>query len=307
MKRSSPTLIGAFVLGGAGLVLAAVLIWGSGWLFRPSWRYVCYFSGSVNGLAIGAPVKFRGVEIGAVREIRLRYAQAPDDRRIPVFIDLDENRVQELSAGLTAAPDTIAGLVAQGLRARLESLSIVTGVLYVNFDFYPDLPATITPSDESEFLEIPTAPTVLEEAAQTASEILVHLQQVDLMALARDLTELVQGMNEVVRSPGLRASLDSLPGTLDSLRRLTASLDARSGQVATSAQELSSEARRTLASLQTTLDAIGGLVAPDAPLPVQLGETVQELGRAARALRELADYLERNPNAVVFGRPQDEP
>ncbi len=304
MKRSNPTLIGAFVLGGAALAIAAVMIWGSGWLFRPSWRYVCYFSGSVNGLAVGAPVKFRGVEIGAVREIRLRYAQQPDDRRIPVFINLDERRVEELGAGLTPSPDMIAGLIDQGLRARLETLSIVTGVLYVNFDFHPEVPVRMAQSEDSEFLEIPTAPTPLEEAAQTASEILMHLQKVDVEGLTRNVAELVQGLNDVVRSPSLRASLDSLPETLGSLRRLATSLDARSGQVAASAEDLAAETRRTLVSLQATLDAVQGLVAPDAPLPVQLGETVTELGRAARALRGLADYLERNPNAVVFGRPE---
>jgi paraquat-inducible protein B len=304
MKRSSPTLIGAFVLGGAALVLAAVLIWGSGWLFRPSWRYVCYFAGSVNGLAIGAPVKFRGVEIGAVREIRLRYAQQADDRRIPVFIDLDERRVEELGAGLTPSPDMIANLIDQGLRARLETLSIVTGVLYVNFDFYPDVPVQMTQSDESEFLEIPTVPTPLEEAAQTASEILMHLQEADVAGLTLRLTELVQSMNEVARSPALRAAIDELPATLESVHQLTTSLNARSEKVAANAEELAVETRRALVSLQATLDAIQGLVAPDAPLPVQLGETVTELGRAARALRGLADYLERNPNAVVFGRPE---
>jgi paraquat-inducible protein B len=113
-------------------------------------------------------------------------------------------------------------------------------------------------------------------------------------------------MNQVVSSPALRAAIDELPATIESVRRLTTSLNARSEKVAASTEQLAAEARRTLVSLQATLDGIQGLVAPDAPLPVQLGETVTELGRAARALRALADYLERNPNAVVFGRSEAE-
>src|SRR5260370_14617735 len=97
-KRPSPTLVGAFILGGALLMVAAVAIWGSGRLFARRYRYVCYFPGSVNGLKVGAAVKYRGVAIGQVTAMRIRFQQPRDDNRIPVFIEANGERLRELVA-----------------------------------------------------------------------------------------------------------------------------------------------------------------------------------------------------------------
>src|SRR5262249_20273890 len=98
------------------------------------------------------------------------------------------------------------------------------------------------------------------------------------------------------------AAIDELPDTIAAARRLLADLDARSAPVADDLRGVSADTRQTLAKLRTTLDSIQGAVAPDAPLFVELTPTTEQLGGAARGLRELADFLERNPNAVVFGR-----
>src|SRR5215470_19720389 len=99
-KRVNPTIIGAFVLGAIALGIVAVTIWGSGRLFQKAYNYVCYFPGSVNGLNLGAPVKFRGVQVGNVTDIRLIYKQTNGEPRIPVFLKLDEDRMRELGAQL---------------------------------------------------------------------------------------------------------------------------------------------------------------------------------------------------------------
>src|SRR5690242_2285027 len=95
-RRANPALIGAFVLGAVVLVGAVVVVWGSGRFFRNTKTFVAYFSGSVNGLNPGAPVKFRGVKIGSVTEIRLRQVDptriaAAEAHSIPVHfaVDLD--------------------------------------------------------------------------------------------------------------------------------------------------------------------------------------------------------------------------
>src|SRR5262245_22293625 len=95
-KRVDSAVIGTFVVGALVLVVAAVLAWGSGRLFRSTTRYVAYFDGSVNGLEVGAPIKARGVPIGKVVAILLAFRQSPADRRIPVIAEVDVKRLTEL-------------------------------------------------------------------------------------------------------------------------------------------------------------------------------------------------------------------
>ena len=88
-KKISPTLIGAFVVGAVALIVIAILVFGSGRLFRQSRDFVLYFDNSVNGLRVGAPVKFKGVEVGSVKDIRLQLEQGKLINKIPVIIEID--------------------------------------------------------------------------------------------------------------------------------------------------------------------------------------------------------------------------
>src|SRR5262249_1964195 len=128
-RRLRSAAVGAFVVGALGLLLSAIAIWGGGRWFRPTYECVCYFDGSVNGLSTGAAVKFRGVKIGWVHDIRMRYRQASDDRRIPVLIALDAGRVRELAQDGGAAP--IRKLGGEGLHARVGGESQADGPTYV--------------------------------------------------------------------------------------------------------------------------------------------------------------------------------
>ncbi len=301
-RKANPALIGAFVIGGIVLAVVAVTIWGSGKLFKHEYVAVSYFPGSVNGLSPGAPVKFRGVQIGEVAEIRLLYQQARGAPRIPVFLKVDGERMRELGATREPSPERLKELIDQGLRARLQTLSIVTGVLYVEFDILPGSPVDLMQEPDATYPEIPTLPTALEEATKTVSEVLARLNEFDFKGLGLAVREAFDGVNRLASNSRLAAAIDALPDTVASARRLLADLDAQTAPLGDGVRSVSADTRQTLASLRATLDAIQALVAPDAPLGVELTHTATDLGRAARGLRDLADFLERNPNAVVFGR-----
>ena len=306
-KKLNPALIGAFVIGAVVLVVIAAMIWGSGRLFERTDTYVAYFPGSVNGLNVGAPVKLRGVQIGQVSDIRLRYKQARGEPRIPVFLKIDEARVRELGAPRAPTPEVVREFVAQGWRARLQAQSLVTGVLYIEFDLEPAIPAELVQDEDAEYPEIPTVPTTLEQAAASAREILAELKAVDWKGIVDGVNEALAGVNRLVRNPQLEATIAELPSTIAAARRLATNLDTRTGPLAASAQATVDEARRGIESLRATLGDVRTLLAPEAPLAVELTRTVNDLGQAARALRDLAQYLERNPNAVVFGRADGSP
>ena len=303
-KRVNPALIGAFVLGALALVIVALLVWGSGRLFEKAHNYVCYFPGSVNGLNLGAPVKFRGVQVGEVTDVRLLYKQVRGDPRVPVFLKLDEDRVRELGAQ-SPTTDVMQGYVERGMRARLQTLSIVTGVLYVDFDLLPGSPLVLVQAEDAPIHELPTLPTPLEEMTKSVGDILAELKTVDFERIGKGVNEVIANVNGVVGKPELRHAVEQLPELVASAKRLVANLDERTGPVLVSARGTSEEARRAAESLRSTLDDIHALVAPESALAVGMTRTVGDLGQAARALRDLADYLERNPNSVVFGRATD--
>jgi paraquat-inducible protein B len=305
-KRVSPALIGGFVIGAAALAVVAVTIWGSGRFFRHTHRFVCYFSGSVNGLNVGAPVKFRGVQVGEVVDIRLRYAQPTVGARIPVFIELDGDRIRELGGVRDVTPENVHELIERGLRARLQTLSIVTGVLYVEFDIRPDAPIVLVATERTEYPELPTVPTPLEEATKTISDLLAEVKEADVPGLVRAIRDAADGLGSLTKSPDLHAALASARGAAARLDRIAASLEPRTAPLMSSLQTASNELTETLVSVRGAADDARGLVAPDAPLAFTLTRTLDELGQAARQLSALADYLERNPNSIIYGRARVE-
>ncbi|HKA33290.1 MAG TPA: MlaD family protein, partial [Candidatus Binatia bacterium] len=182
-KKISPTLIGAFVLGGLGLLVAVILILGSGKLFVQSRDFILYFDSSVNGLRVGAPVKFKGVEIGSVKEILLSLSSDMSVQRIPVIVRIEAEKIKK-RGGSTAPltdPEVAKALIDQGLRGQLQMESLVTGLLYVGLDFFPDTPAHFVQSaqENSRYLEIPTIPSIFEQAQDVVSSIVARLQEID--------------------------------------------------------------------------------------------------------------------------------
>ncbi len=318
-KKISPTLVGTFVLGALTLAIAAVIILGSGRLFTHQHLFVLYFASDVNGLKVGAPVKFRGVEIGSVTAILLSVGtprqnenaeNAADQFRIPVIIDLETEKL--IKRGVTAnldQPDRVAQAVKRGLRAQLNVESLVTGLLYVDLDFRPDMPATYYMGADSPYPEIPTAPTKLEQAATTLSKMMTQLEKINFDELIRSLTNTAIAITALANSPKIQTAVNSLNLAARSMgqasasvNRLAASLDREIGPMGDALRLTTEQTRATLKQTQETLAAVQMTLGPNAPLNYELAQTLEQTSSAARSLRELSDYLRRNPSSVVRGR-----
>lgn len=304
-RRANPMVIGAFVLGAVALAAGVVVVWGSGRLFRHTVTFVSYFSGSVNGLNLGAPVKFHGAQIGSVTQIRSRLAQAatmrPDEFRIPVWFDVDLEELSELGGRpIDLDRARLDELISQGLRAQLQLESFVTGVLYLSLDFFPGSPPVLVHSERPEILEIPTVPTALERASEVMTKFMTQVEKVDIDAAVHSLTAAVDGVNGLVRSPEVSRALVAAREALESIRRLS---DAAQPAVK-NVQAMSVGARDSLQHLDAALADLETLIDTEGPLSVELTRTLVDLGDAARSVRDLASYLERNPNALLVGRPK---
>jgi phospholipid/cholesterol/gamma-HCH transport system substrate-binding protein len=308
-RRANPVVIGAFVVGAIALAVLGIVIFGSGRFFADTTPFVMYFTGSVDGLNVGSPVKFKGVEIGSVTSIQLDLGE---EARIPVWIKIDNSRI--VAHGLPSDPTLLKAAVDRGLRAQLNSQSIVTGLLFVQLDYHPDTPAVLVSPPEAGLNEIPTIPTTLEQAQQAAAEIIANLKQIDFEGFGRTLRSAIEALDRTLSSPGLQKAVEKLPETLanlnktlGSVQQLASNLDQRSGPLLKSLNSASERTTVAVEQARSTLQSMQGLADAGSPLAGQLVAVLEELRGTARAIRLLADYLERNPSALVRGREVTQP
>lgn len=302
-KRVSPTLIGAFVVGALALAVGAIVLIGSLSLFSTVYQFVLYFDDSVDGLVIGAPVKFKGVQIGNVEQIMLASTGEPNQPRIAVVIGLDETRIRSLggrTAGFTA--EQVNDAIKRGLRATLASQSLLTGLLYVSLNYEQDAPPTTLHPDHTGHLEIPTVPSRVEQVAQTANEIFKKLQALDWDGLFDSISETMVGLRNLVAARETQDVTRQMNETMESIRALANRLDAKVDPLAKSVDDVAASVRTSLTKIDGTVVELKGLLEADSPFNYDLARTMNELEAAARSIRELANSLDQNPSQVLFGR-----
>ena len=324
-KRFSPAAIGAFVVGAVTLAVIAVLLFGSGRLFRKTYPFILHFSGDVSGLNVGAPVKFKGVEIGSVTEVMLSMSdvitlEGAGELRIPVLIEVDASRLTEKGAKLVPVGRNLERLIERGMRGQLAMQSFVTGLLYVKIDLFPGTPVNLVNDPTSGYPEIPTLPTPLEQVQARLGEFLAKLDQADVAGMVASLRSAVTGLDRVLNSADLKTSLEALPGAVEgiksasgdvktalaSVRKLADDLGSQVRPLGGSLREASDSARETLHAATLTVQQLQALMKPDAPLLYSLDRSLNDLSTAARAIRRVAEELERDPSMLVRGKASGE-
>jgi paraquat-inducible protein B len=246
--------------------------------------YVLYFTESLRGLSVGAPVTYLGLPVGEVTAIGFEYNEATDRIRPRVDIAVYPARFAAYVKKSVALEERIKSeikrhgviqkMVDRGIRAQLRSGSLLTGQLYVAFDHFPNAPkAKVDWTKEPP--ELPVMPGGLQELENKITSIVAKIEKMPLDAIGEDLKKLLVTTNQAIKhldedvTPELKASLEEL--------------------------------KRVLENTDATL------VGKDAPAQQELREALQEIARAARAFRVLTEYLERNPDALIRGKTQEKP
>jgi paraquat-inducible protein B len=256
-------------------------------------RYLLFFSGSVRGLTIGAPVEFHGIKIGEVLDLELEYHTELGDFLIPVLIEIESGRMTIVGPELddNASEAAVDQLVVQGLRGQLKSGSLITGQLYVDLDFHPDAPAAEI-DRSGRYPVLPTVPAPLEAITASVRNILGEIERLPLEEIASDLRDAVRGIKRVVDSEALIQAIEALNETLQETRRFTAGLN----------QETAPALNTALRQSETTLASADNLFSPESALYRELKKLLRELSAAARSIRVMTDYLERHPDALIYGK-----
>jgi paraquat-inducible protein B len=257
--------------------------------------FVLLFEESVRGLAPGAPVEFRGIQIGQVIDIKSEFDFKMNKVKIPVIAAVEPERISvlgNLPDGVTRETLT-AYLVEKGLRAQLRTGNLLTGQNYVALDFFPNAkPARLNHGGRYGYTEFPTTPTQLEEIGTKVSQLIAKLDRIPIDQIGNDLSDTIKGAKRITNSPEIIEAVKSLNATVKELQLLAAELRTRTAP----------ELNATLRQAQGSLSAASDVLESGSPLQSRLKETLEELAAAARALRTLTDYLERQPQSLLTGK-----
>ncbi|MES9968691.1 MAG: MlaD family protein [Candidatus Thiodiazotropha sp.] len=332
--KVSPTLIGLFVLLSLGLALSAIFLLSEGRLTHKSTRFILFFEGDVKGLQVGSPVNFRGVRVGKVESMSITYFKESREFRIPVIIGIDDSRVGidgvHTGSGVLVGMDD---LIRQGLRARLNLQSLVTGKLEIELDFHPDTPIRLV-STQSEYREIPTIQSSMERIATALEAVPFErimkrlsgiLDSIDEMAESGELTRIRDSLLQITQrldsvteqlhqvTPQL---IDGSTGTLEEARhmlteitrtatqsqQLIATTETRLTQAFSSWEKTMTNGEATFSQLGEVAASADKLLSQESPFVTEMTVTLRELGAAARSIRNMSEYLERHPEALLRGK-----
>lgn len=332
MKNNANSLaIGMFVLGAALIAVAGVIIFGAAKFFEDDKLFASRFSETVNGLDVGAPVKFRGVKIGKVERIAITSQKAAwnkktdkEDMVLVIYsIDLNLLKRRMRDNDNVSGEEWIRMRVKDGLRAKLNYQSIVTGMLYVELDYLEKQNPELELRESHGVLGIPSEPSGLSEMMKSMQDSIASISRIDFVSLFNNANELIVNLNKKVTEIDAKNLTDTAVLTMRSadaflrnadslassakvtLGNVDATLDNVDSALASADKNLtflSRDLSKTLAGIDRFVANIGSMTDENSQLRFELVSLLNTLRNSVKTLGNLADYIQRNPNAILTGK-----
>lgn len=256
--------------------------------FKDKLPFEAFFTSSVRGLSVGAPVEFLGIQVGTVSGVKLDFEPTTGQARARVRFDVEPQRIGQMVQGGSNSPQAVTQrLVAHGLRAQLASANLITGQLLVSLAFTPNAaPASLT-MDGTTFV-VPSTGGGFDSILASASEIAQKFDRLPLDEL----------------SANLNATLRSANGALSGVEQLSRTANQGLAPTMRRLPEIGAELQGTLAGANRFLSQADRSYGGDSHLARELDRAMTELGDTARSIRQLADFLDRHPEALIRGRTE---
>ncbi|PEN12588.1 paraquat-inducible protein B [Longibacter salinarum] len=339
-RRASPTTIGLFVIGALVIAIVGVGVFASRSMFRTQTTFISYFDESVNGLDVGAPVKFKGVPIGQVAAIEVRLDLDDETFQVPVLYEIDLQPLTNMTGQSVnlANPRVLQRQIDEGLRAQLQMESLLTGKLYIELTFVEDPQRPVLVADDRGYPAIPTVLSPMGRLGEEASGLVSNLRRFDVNTINENLIELlvkanakidqldmtaindsvlvaVSSVRSLAEAPEIRQALDDVPriaqrldSTLADVQSLAHSLEGAVDPTTESLNKTTEEMIVTLEVLQETMSDTRAMLSTDSGLGYQIEDALTNLSEAAEALRVLSVSLERDPSMFIRGKepPEEE-
>jgi phospholipid/cholesterol/gamma-HCH transport system substrate-binding protein len=310
-KKASSTAIGGFIIGILGLTVALIFFFGGeDWLSKKVYFTLLYDS-QIKGLKVGAPVAIRGVNIGEVVDIKLRVYSDTLDVLSVVIIEVNPDSLERVGKTSVTVLDD---MFAKGLRAQLKLQSLLTGLLYIDIDYYPGSKLGLK-DVPTQFPQFPTVPTDLEAITQTLDEI-------DVKSLVKGLQEIVSGVDQLINNSEAQTISGSANDALISIKQLADNLNTEIGTIEQAISPVMHNANdlilqlnrqltatlnnlnQTFIKLERVADNAEFLLSDDSPLLNQLSEATAKVAAAAQGISALTESIKRQPEAILKGKKE---
>ena len=336
-KRSNPKLIGAFVVSALALAIAGAIAFGGTQFLVTKHRAILYFEGSVAGLNVGAPVNFRGVKVGTVTSIEISYDIDKQTMDIPVEIEITPDLIHVTSG--QRSERNIQKLVERGLRAQLVVQSLVTGQASIEFDFHPEAPIRLV-GGTTGLPELPTIPSSMAALQANVTAVLEKLSKMPIDQISQQISDAIGELQQTLTSAttliknvdaDIGPTLTNLQETSEQAKLLMTTandrMQMRDGEPLQTlndtltdygdlARQLQGKTNVLSGDLQTTLNTLNSALAQindvatllerdmskNPALLTQTTDTLREFKAMAAAIRAFAEYIQRNPNALLTGK-----
>lgn len=319
-NKISPAAIGMFVMAASIIAVAAVMVFGAAKFFSRTENFISFFSESVNGLDVGAPLKYKGVKIGKVEGIFISSSKNIKESSVSVVysIDIDQLR-RKTGTDFKDYSDWMDEQIAEGLRAKLNYQSIVTGMLYIELDFIADKGEKYDLKyGDTRFKEIPAAKSGLSELAKGFEKTMADVAKIDFAGIGQNVHSAIVKVNEKLDAIDAKAISDNavsaLKGVDDLVRNrdvaeaikkldvLLSDSDALVNDARAELKNFSSSGASLAARLDEVLRNVNSVVAPQSPLRYQIAVLVKTMNDSMSYISNFTDYLQRNPNSLLRGK-----
>lgn len=309
-----------FVMAASIIAVAAIMVFGAAKFFSRTENFISFFSESVNGLDVGAPLKYKGVKIGKVEGIFISSSKNIKESSVSVVysIDIDQLR-RKTGTDFKDYSDWMDEQIAEGLRAKLNYQSIVTGMLYIELDFIADKGEKYDLKyGGTRFKEIPAAKSGLSELAKGFEKTMADVAKIDFAGIGQNVHSAIVKVNEKLDAIDAKAISDNavsaLKGVDDLVRNrdvaeaikkldvLLSDSDALVNDARAELKNFSSSGASLAARLDEVLRNVNSVVAPQSPLRYQIAVLVKTMNDSMSYISNFTDYLQRNPNSLLRGK-----
>ncbi len=334
-QKANTTLIGAFTLVGLLLAGAAVVLFGAGKYFERTHKILLHFDKSAIGLQVGSDVRFGGVRIGQVASINVLLDTEKNRKIIPVVVELAENALNTIGSASKVSIDfsTREGVkkaVDLGLRAGMKQQSLLTGLLYIEFDILPDTPGFIYEGPTvANYPMVPTTAAQMDELIAGVADGLKKFNALDLEGIAKELRGVLDAARKQVEdlntkkisdniiavtedvqaitgNDKLNSAINKLDESMVEWKALVAKANAGMNPLLEDFSKVADKATESLSRIEEVGKEVSNVTNPRGPVLMRLQDVLMEMERASRAIKELATDLKRNPNALLMGKENKE-
>jgi paraquat-inducible protein B len=267
-------------------------------------QVVSYFPGSVSGLAPGSAVTIHGLVVGHVTDVRLEYDRSTDTVLAPVHYEVEPERVVGVGAKVYETDaEAAAALLKQGLRATLQSASLITGQQQVALDFLPNAPPVEVKMEDGYFV-LPTAPGGGFAGLQaSANNLLDKVNTIPFDKIGQNLDQILASVNDLASGPQMREALTKLAATLATAETFTRNLNNGTAPAFRQLPEMASQLQKTVTNANKLLVSLESGYGDSTKFNRDLDRLMVQANDAVSSIRALADLLSRHPEALIKGRP----